>query len=325
MTTTVPRRIFSAVNPTTSVERSAESRASKQGRAASSGNSAKSGVSLIARMGRFGFVAATLLALGLGVKLSALEQYTPSEGPGYVFGIIGGTLILVLLLYPLRKRFKFMNRFGSAPAWFRVHMVLGIAGPVLILFHSNFSLGATNSNVALFAMLIVALSGVVGRYIYGKIHNGLYGARTELQDLLGNATLLVTAIEQDAGGANGAIAKELTDFGARALRPGRSIFSSLVQAMVLPFSIRFARTRILSAVRKSIRSNAESRNWARRERRIHFRQARLHVLSYLDGIVKASQLTFYEKLFGLWHVLHIPLFFLFIITGVVHVIAVHLY
>ena len=325
MTTTLPRRFISAVNPKTSFESSAERRPSKQGQANSSRSSTKSEISLVARLGRFGFVAATLLVLGLGVKLSALEQYTPSEGPGYVFGIVGGTLILVLLLYPLRKRFKFMNRFGSAPAWFRVHMVLGIAGPVLILFHSNFSLGATNSNVALFAMLIVALSGVVGRYIYGKIHNGLYGARTELQDLLGNVTSLVTAIEQDTGGANGLIAKELTDFGARALRPGRSILSSLVQAMVLPFSVRFARTRILSAVREFIRSNAASQNWARQERRLHFNQARMHVVSYLDGIVKASQLSFYEKLFGLWHVLHIPLFFLFIITGVVHVIAVHLY
>ena len=325
MTSTVPRRVISAVNPTTSVESFAELRASKQGQANSSRNSMKSEISLVARIGRLVFVVTTLLVLGLGAKLSALEQYTPSEGPGYVFGIVGCTLILVLLLYPLRKRFKFMNKFGSAPAWFRVHMILGIVGPVFILFHSNFSLGATNSNVALFAMLIVALSGVVGRYIYGKIHNGLYGARTELQDLLGNATSLVTAIEQDAGGANGSIAKELTDFGARALRPGRSIFSSLVQAMVLPFSIRFTRSRILGAVRKSIGANAASQNWARRERRLHFRQARLHVVSYLNGIVKASQLSFYEKLFGLWHVLHIPLFFLFIITGVVHIVAVHLY
>ncbi len=325
MTTTAPRRVISAASPTTSVEISTEPRAGKQDQANSRGDRMRPRNSLVARVGQLAFVITTFVVLALGVKLSALEQYTPSEGPGYVFGIVGGTLILVLLFYPLRKRFKFMRKFGSAPAWFRAHMVLGIVGPVFILFHSNFSLGATNSNVALFAMLIVALSGVVGRYIYGKIHNGLYGARTELQDLLGNATSLVTAIEQDAGGADGSIAKELTDFGARALQPEPSIFSSMIQAMILPFSIRFARTRILSAVRKSIRSNAASQNWGRRERRIHFRQARLHVVSYLDGIVKASQLSFYEKLFGLWHILHIPLFFLFIITGVVHVVAVHLY
>ena len=325
MTSTLPRRVISAVNPITSGESPVERRGSTERQSNSSRNSLTPEISLVARIGRLVFIIGTLLVLGFGARLSALEQFTPSEGPGYVFGIVGGTLILLLLLYPVRKRFKFMNEMGSAPAWFRVHMVLGIVGPVFILFHSNFSLGATNSNVALFAMLIVALSGVVGRYFYGKIHNGLYGARTELQDLLGNAMSLVTVIERDVGGANGSIAKELTDFGARALRPCRSLFSSLAQAVVLPFSIRFARARILVAVRKSINANATSQNWTRRERRLHFRQARLHVVSYLSGIVKASQLSFYEKLFGLWHVLHIPLFFLLIITGVVHVIAVHLY
>ena len=288
-------------------------------------NSLTPEISHAARIGRPVFVIATLLVLGFGARLSAVEQFTPSEGPGYMFGIIGATLLLVLLLYPLRKRFKFMNDMGSAPAWFRVHMVLGIVGPVFILFHSNFSLGATNSNVALFSMLIVALSGIAGRYIYGKIHNGLYGARTELQDLLRGATALMTVIERDVGGAKGSIAKELTDFGVRALRPCCSLPSSLVQATVLPFSIRFARARILVAVRKSIKANAVTYSWTRREKRLHFSQARLHVESYLDGIVKASQLSFYERLFGMWHVLHIPLFFLLIITGVVHVVAVHLY
>jgi hypothetical protein len=281
-------------------------------------------ISHAARIGRLVFIIATLLVLGFGARLSAVEQFTPSEGPGYMFGIIGATLLLVLLLYPLRKRFKFMNDMGSAPAWFRVHMVLGIVGPVFILFHSNFSLGATNSNVALFSMLIVALSGIAGRYIYGKIHNGLYGARAELQDLLRGATALMTVIERDVGGAKGSIAKELTDFGVRALRPCRSLPSSLVQAG-LPFSIRFARARILVAARKSIEANAARQNWTRLEKRLHFSQARLHVVSYLDGIVKASQLSFYEKLFGMWHVLHIPLFFLLVITGVVHVVAVHFY
>ena len=296
-----------------------------QGRGNSSSNSLPSEISLVARSVRLGFIIATLFVLGFGATFSALEEFTPSEGPGYVFGIVGGTLLLVLLLYPLRKRFKFMNNMGSSPAWFRVHMVLGIVGPVFILFHSNFSLGATNSNVALFAMLIVALSGVAGRFMYGKIHNGLYGARTELQDLLRRATALVSVIERDVGGADGSIAMELTEFGVRALRTGRSLSSSLVQAVVLPFSIRFARARILVAVRKSIKANASKLDWTRREKRLHFRQARLHVVSYLDGIVKASQLSFYERLFGMWHVLHIPLFFLLIITGVVHVVAVHLY
>jgi len=66
-------------------------------------------------------------------------------------------------------------------------MILGIVGPVVILFHANFKLGPLNSNVALFSMLIVALSGVVGKYIYGKIHMGLHGRKARVRELLAEA------------------------------------------------------------------------------------------------------------------------------------------
>ena len=95
-------------------------------------------------------------------------------------GIIGGSLMLLLLLYSLRKRWSWLRFLGPTPSWFRAHMVLGILGPLCILYHSNFSTGATNSNVALFCMLTVAGSGLVGRYIYAHIHHGLYGRKLQL-------------------------------------------------------------------------------------------------------------------------------------------------
>ena len=32
-----------------------------------------------------------------------------------------------------------------------------------------------------------------------------------------------------------------------------------------------------------------------------------------------------ERLFAAWHILHLPLFFILVIVGIVHVIAVHVY
>ena len=118
------------------------------------------------------------------ITQAANETFTPKDGAGYWIGIAGGTILLLQLAYPLRKRARFMRRMGSAPLWFRAHMIMGIIGPLLILYHSNYSLGAPNSNVALTAMLGVAASGIIGRYFYGKVHNGLYGAHSNLQDLL---------------------------------------------------------------------------------------------------------------------------------------------
>jgi len=124
--------------------------------------------------GRLFFVLVCAL-LYLGWSTQTERYINPNRGVGYALGIIGGSLMLLLLVYSLRKRWNWLSFLGSTPGWFRFHMVLGIAGPLCILYHSNFGTGATNSNVALFSMLTVAGSGLIGRYIYVHIHHGLYG------------------------------------------------------------------------------------------------------------------------------------------------------
>ena len=91
--------------------------------------------------------------------------------------------MLLLLIYPARKRLPGLKAIGSTKIWFQIHMALGVIGPVLILFHANFRLGATNSNVALVCMLVVAGSGLFGRYFYAHIHHGLHGRKASLAEL----------------------------------------------------------------------------------------------------------------------------------------------
>ncbi len=113
-----------------------------------------------------------------------LERYiTPQRGLGYWLGITGGSMMLLLLIYSARKRFAWLRWLGGIPAWFEIHMMLGVVGPLLVLFHANFHLGATNSNVALICMLVVAGSGVVGRYIYTRLHAHLDGNEDTLEQL----------------------------------------------------------------------------------------------------------------------------------------------
>lgn len=110
-----------------------------------------------------------MLAAYAGWRLPTERYITPERGLGYVFGILGASLMLALLLYSARKRIRWLRFLGPLPKWFEVHMAFGILGPVCILFHSNFSLGATNSNVALACMLTVAGSGFIGRYLYARV------------------------------------------------------------------------------------------------------------------------------------------------------------
>src|SRR5260221_6750738 len=91
--------------------------------------------------------------------------------------------MLALLIYPARKRMPSLAALGTPRAWFKIHMVMGVVGPLCILYHSVYRLGAANSNVALISMLIVARSGLIARYLYGRIHHRLYGRADTLKQL----------------------------------------------------------------------------------------------------------------------------------------------
>jgi hypothetical protein len=45
----------------------------------------------------------------------------------------------------------------------------------------------------------------------------------------------------------------------------------------------------------------------------------------LAAVRKAAAFAFYERLFRLWHVLHLPLFFILIMAAVIHIVAAHLF
>ena len=110
---------------------------------------------------------------------------------GYNLGLAGGLMMLILLLYPLRKRVKLFQKMGVLPTWFKWHMVLGILGPLTIIFHSTYHVyipyihpnGSPNAAVAMLCMLLVSGSGTFGRFFYTKIHHGLYGRQATLNEL----------------------------------------------------------------------------------------------------------------------------------------------
>ena len=44
-----------------------------------------------------------------------------------------------------------------------------------------------------------------------------------------------------------------------------------------------------------------------------------------SGWLGGAFLNSYERLFGLWHVFHLPFFYMLVVTAIVHVVAVHMY
>src|ERR1700694_2671537 len=63
------------------------------------------------------------------------ELLKPSGSIAIKLGILGVLLFLMIFLYPLRKRVKWLGRIGSAKHWLDFHVIAGLTAPVLIAFH----------------------------------------------------------------------------------------------------------------------------------------------------------------------------------------------
>ena len=260
-----------------------------------------------------------LLAIVAGFLIPTERYLNPQDGFGYFLGILGGSMMLSLLIYPLRKRMPAIAVIGSVGAWFRIHMVLGILGPLAILYHSNFSLGATNSNVALLCMLTVAGSGLIGRYLYTRIHHGLYGRRATLRELAAEAE----SLRQHSGALS--LLPGLMDEVERAERHIAEPASLVIRPFIAAVRQRSETRRVARLVRNAV-AMAATRSPVLRQQHERFTQVAIgYVTSRLMAARRVAEFEASERLFAAWHVLHLPLFVMLVIVGVVHVIAVNVY
>src|SRR5581483_8267295 len=272
---------------------------------------------------QFIFVAAALVLL-VGIQLPVAHDLSPKSGLGYAIGIVGGVLILSQLLYAVRKRVPSLRSLGTVHGWYQTHMILGIVGPICILIHCGFSLGATNSNIALFSMLTVAGSGIFGRYFYSKIHHGLYGRKATLaelqeraQEVRERATKILMMPE---------LTKLLDKEEHRLLAvgdwgPARMVFAP----MAISFRFSSGRARLRRYIRAAIRLTAARHKAVARESDRFERIAFDYVSRRMRVTREVVEFRIYERLFSVWHVLHMPLFLMLIAAGIVHVISVHVY
>jgi hypothetical protein len=109
----------------------------------------------------------------------------PSGPVGLNLGIFGTLLFFAIFLYPLRKRWDWLSRQGSSRHWLDIHVLMGLTAPFIIAFHSSFKFRGI-AGMAFWLMSAVALSGVIGRYVYGQIPRRMSAAelsRKESEEL----------------------------------------------------------------------------------------------------------------------------------------------
>lgn len=266
-----------------------------------------------------------LVLAGALIWLSARGAfYTPGDDFGYYLGLVGALMMLVLLLYPLRKHIRFLQKLGGIRHWFRLHMFFGIAGPLLILFHSQFTFGSLNAGVAMGCMLLVAGSGVVGRFMYRRIHHGLYGRRATLQEMQAQLGIQEGAIRSKFHFAPRVEAR-LKAFSDLAYTRPQGFLRSTWRFLTISLRARHVCSQCQRDLKKILGGHASQRGWERHKLRRRLAAASDMISAYLEAARHAAQFSVYERLFSLWHILHVPFVFMLVISGVVHVIAVHMY
>jgi hypothetical protein len=253
-----------------------------------------------------------------------LERYiTPQRGVGYWLGVVGGSMMVLLLLYSARKRIPAFRRLGSISSWFNVHMFLGVVGPVLILFHTTFHLGAINSNVALFTMVMVALSGVLGRYIYTRLHAAL-DARVRTLAKLQNRNARGRS-DRDPLALLPGLLDTLDRLEMRLSPPPKDAVAAAFHLGTACYRVPVAHWIARRAVDHAVRIAVSTGYPVLRHPRRLAVLARGYAYRRLRAARGVEDIRMYTTLFSWWHILHMPLFFMLLIAAIVHVIAVNIY
>ena len=251
------------------------------------------------------------LVIIYGLWVTNQEGYAPGSPTGYRLGLYGALMMLLLLLYPLRKHISLLRNFGRLSEWLQMHMLLGVGGPVLILFHSGFGSRSMNAAVALWCMIIVASSGVIGRFIYGRIHSRLNGQKLAAAELNRDLGKLLVRIERD-GALPQRVREMLAAFEARVAQQPDTVLRQTIRFL----RVASERRSVFRAVRREMALTMDARRCA---------QVEASLRPYLRGLQRVSQFAVYERMFALWHVLHLPLVALLVVSVIFHVIAVHMY
>jgi hypothetical protein len=244
------------------------------------------------------------------------ELLRPSGSIGIKLGMLGVLMFFLIYLYPLRKKWGWLARQGNSRHWLDFHIVLGTAAPVIIAFHSSFKFGNI-AGMAFWSMLMVTLSGFVGRYLYAQIPRSLNAAelsmkeiqekeetlKKELEEQRASFGFSVDALYQLPSAADvaktPALASLLSMFLIDFKRPFRTSFVRLHEAGFGPWVI-------------SLFGLLPTRD-QKLERTIRVAQKQASLSKSILFLNRTQQV------FQLWHVVHRPFSYAFAILAIIHI------
>jgi len=268
---------------------------------------------------------------GMGIFLllvyigwAALTATNFLQGGNFVYntGLIGGILMLVALVYYALKRIRFLRRFVGTDVWYFLHIGTGAAGSYLVVLHTSFNLTSINSTVAFVTMILVIMSGALGRYLFTLSSILLHKQYAEIRN---SEPDVFTMIQRYDCVRAIIIRKRLSKFALhcfRAPQDVREYFIKWVSVAYYGAYFYILSSRDLEKIITSIEILANLTDPGIKQlKKDQIRKLR----SYILHIVKMGYNNLAENTLRHWRVLHVPFLYILAITATAHVIAVHMY
>jgi hypothetical protein len=257
-------------------------------------------------------------------RLAAIDRpFSPkhsllrSSGPvGLYLGFAGVALFAGIFLYPIRKHWPWLAQFGRTRHWLDIHVLMGLTAPFVIALHSTLKFRGI-AGMAFWVMFAVAASGVVGRYLYAQIPRKVTTVELSMKEL--------QELQEDLS-RQLAAQKLLPEADLRALlrmpdaqRIGRlPIIVALAYMIVLDLIRAFG----IARLRRHALSLGESFATLGGFLPTRHRGLEKAIHAAAEEAALSKRLLFLsrtQKVFHLWHVVHKPFSYAFVLFAVLHI------
>ncbi len=266
---------------------------------------AAAAVAFLSRVGQY-----YLLPLWERPDFAFHRTLRPAGDLGHGLGIAGTVLIAVAIVtYSGRKRLRVMQGRGPMRTWLNLHIYLCLTGPLLVTFHSALKLGGLAS-WSYWSMMIVAGSGIIGRWLYQQFPRTIKGAEMSLDEVRSEQAAARELLSRAHAHAPAALA--LADaFTDRCLARIRSRGWLTLPFLALDDLVRPFR---FAALRARLRGMGK----------LPAEEAAAVIGLVKEQVTLARRIAFlglFRRLFHYWHVVHLVFFVAMVVFLVMHVAA----
>jgi len=231
--------------------------------------------------------------------------YRPAGSAGLSYGIAGSAMMILMLVYSLRKRTRLLGRSIPLRYMLDFHIYLGVVGPLLIVLHTSFKVQGLVA-VSFWSMVAVAVSGYFGRYLYSQIPRNMMGNELTLQEMERASTEMANDLHRRFNLDDSILARVDQLFASALIHRHHgalaSVVSLAVDDLLRPFTRHRLRRKLVSIV---VLPGRQGREFFE----ISFRRAILRR--------RVALLAQVQMLFHYWHVIHKPFaIVMYVIMGI---------